>query len=196
MKQIIGVIAALLAFVAYVPYFRDILHGKTKPHAYSWFIWGLTSILIFALQITHGGGPGAYTTATVAFISFAVCLMSLKGSAKYITRSDTLFFVMALVSTGFWLLAKQPTLSMILLIITDILGIIPSVHKAWNRPQEETVAMWSLNSFRHALSILALNQYSLITLLNPATWAITNVLFSLMLIGRRRKIEAQPPSRP
>lgn len=188
MKEIIGIVAAALAFVAYAPYFRDIFKGKTKPHAYSWFIWGLTSVLIFALQITHGGGPGAYTTATVAAISFFVCFLSLRRGTKYITRSDTLFFVMALAAAGCWLLAKQPTLSMILLIITDVLGIVPSLRKAWDKPDEETVSMWSLNSFRHALSILALNQYSLLTLLNPVVWAICNIGFSAVLVGRRRAL--------
>lgn len=186
MKETIGIIAAALAFVAYAPYFRDILKGKTKPHAYSWFIWGLTSVLIFALQITHGGGPGAYTTGTVAVISFAVCLLSLKQGTKYITYTDTIFFIMALVAAGFWLLAKQPTLSMILIITTDLLGIVPSLRKAWNKPNEETISMWSLNGFRHMLSIFALKQYSLLTLLNPVAWAIGNMVFSSILVARRR----------
>lgn len=188
MKQAIGIIAALMAFIAYAPYFRDILKDKARPHAYSWFIWGLTSILIFALQITHGGGAGAYTTGTVAVISFLVCFLSLKHGTKYITRSDTAFFIMALVAAGFWLFAKRPTLAMVLLIITDMLGLIPSVRKAWHKPYEETAAMWGLNSLRHALSIVALQQYSLLTLLNPVTWVISNGLFTAMLLIRRKVI--------
>jgi hypothetical protein len=39
MKELIGIVSASLAFVAYVPYFRDIFKVKTKPHPYSWFIW-------------------------------------------------------------------------------------------------------------------------------------------------------------
>jgi hypothetical protein len=186
MKEIIGIIAAALVFVAYAPYFRDILKNKTKPHVYSWFIWGLTSMMIFALQISHGGGAGSYTTGTVAVVSFVVCLLALKHGTKYITKSDTVFFIMALVAAVVWLFAERPTLSMILLIITDMLGVIPSMRKAWHKPNEETLSMWSLNGFRHALSILALTQYSLLTLLNPVTWAVTNFGFSLMLVKRRR----------
>ncbi len=189
MKEIIGVVAAVLAFVAYAPYFRDILNGKTKPHVYSWFIWGLTSVLIFALQLTNGGGAGSYTTGTVAVISFSVCIFSLKHGTKYVTFADTLFFIAALVAAGFWLIANQPTLSMIFLVTTDMLGMAPSIRKSWNRPGEETISMWSLNSFRHALSILALQKYSLLTLLNPVCWAITNAGFGIMLVIRKRSVK-------
>ena len=188
MKEIIGIIAAAMAFVAYAPYFRDILKNKTKPHAYSWFIWGLTSVMIFALQITHGGGPGSYTTGTVAFISFAVCIFGLKHGTNYITYTDTIFFIMALIAGSFWLFANKPTLSMVLLITTDMLGIAPSVRKAWHKPDEETISMWGLNSLRHALSLLALQQYILLTLLNPVSWTIANLSFSLLLLTRRRAI--------
>lgn len=192
MKDIIGVVAASLAFIAYVPYFRDIRKSKSKPHVYSWFIWGFTSILIFALQITHGAGAGSWTTATVAVISFVVCFMSLKNGIKYITTSDTIFFIMALVAAGLWLLAKQAILSSILLSLADLLGIIPSIRKAWNKPNEETLSMWSLNTFRHGLAILALSKYNIITVLNPAIWVIVNAIFSSVLISRRRVLKNKP----
>lgn len=189
MKDLFGLIAVALAFVAYAPYFRDILAKKSNPHPYSWFVWGLTSILIFALQITHGGGAGAYTTATVAVISFVVCALALKnGGNKDITHTDTFMLLMALISTGLWLLADQPTLSMILLIAADMFGFIPSVRKAWHKPYGETLSMWSINSLRHGLSIPALYSYSVLTLLNPVTWVIANFGFSIMLIYRRRLV--------
>lgn len=188
MKEIFGIVAVLLGFVAYAPYFRDILTKKTNPHPYSWFVWGLTSVLIFALQILHGGGAGAYTTATVAIISFIVCGLALKNNGKKdISPADTIMFIAALVATGLWLLAKQPTLSMVLLTTADMFGFIPSVRRAWHKPEAETLSMWSINALRHSLSIPALSQYSLLTMLNPVTWAICNSAFSLMLVYRRRQ---------
>ncbi len=46
MKEIIGGIAVALTFIAYIPYYRDILKGKTRPHIYSWSLWGLLTVLI------------------------------------------------------------------------------------------------------------------------------------------------------
>ncbi len=188
MKELWGLIAVLLGFVAYVPYFRDILARRTRPHPYSWFVWGLNSVLIFALQITHGGGVGAYTTATVAIISFVVCGLALINDGRRdISRTDTVMFIAALVATGLWLLAEQPTLSMLLLVAADLFGFIPSVRRGWRSPTTETLSMWSVNALRHAISIPALAHYTLLTLANPVTWVVGNGAFSLMLIFRRKR---------
>ena len=34
-KALLGIIAVILAFAGYIPYFRDLFLGKTKPHAYT-----------------------------------------------------------------------------------------------------------------------------------------------------------------
>jgi hypothetical protein len=188
-KEVIGTIAALLVFAAYIPYLRDILKNKTKPHPYSWFVWGLNTAIIFALQVSHGAGAGAYTTGTVVAISFVVCLLGLRHGTKDIVFIDTVCLALALIAMGIWLFAKQPTISIILLVSIDMIGFVPSVRKAWNKPNEETLSLWSINAFRHGLSILALKDYSLITVLNPAIWVIANTGFSFMLISRTNSLQ-------
>jgi hypothetical protein len=187
-KEVIGIIAASLVFVAYIPYLRDIFKGKTKPHPYSWFVWGFNTVLIFALQISHGAGAGAYTTATVTLMSFFVCALGIKYGTKDIKLIDTICLILAIIAAIIWLFAKEPTFSAILLVFIDMLGFAPSVRKAWNKPGEETLSLWTLNSFRHALSIVALQSYSIITVINPGAWAVANFAFSIILVSRRRKI--------
>jgi len=193
MKSVLSLIAITLAFVAYVPYIRDILHGKTKPHAYSWFVWGLLGAIIFALQVKGGGGFGAYVTLSAVIITFIVFLLSLKGGKKDITTSDTIFFGAALVAIGLWVLAKQPILSMVLLVTIDMLAFIPTVRKSWHKPNEETLFTWGLNSFRYCLAIVALSQYNILTLLYPITWTIANVMLALLLISRRKQLSDSIP---
>src|SRR5665213_2891074 len=106
-KEIIGIVAAGLVFIAYYPYLRDIKRGKTKPHPYSWFIWGFNTLLIFTLQVSHGAGSGAYTTATVAGMSFLICLLGLRNGKKDIVAIDTMCLVLAIIAGCIWLFAKQ-----------------------------------------------------------------------------------------
>jgi len=49
-KNILGIIATVLVFIGYIPYLRDIVKGKTKPHIYSWFLWCFVTLIAFALQ--------------------------------------------------------------------------------------------------------------------------------------------------
>lgn len=48
-------IAVVLTFVGYAPYIRDTIKGKTKPHVYTWFVWGLVTAIAYALQLRGGG---------------------------------------------------------------------------------------------------------------------------------------------
>jgi len=190
MKQIIGIVSVLLAIVAYVPYFRDIIKGKTKPHVYTWFVWGLVTSIIFALQVKGGGDWGVYVTLSAAVLSFAVFAFGLKNGNKDIHKIDTVFLLVALLALGMWLFAKQPVSSVIILVTIDMLGFAPTIRKSWNKPYDETLFTWSLNGFRHGLSILALGSYNILTLLYPLAWTIANILFSVMLIIRRKKIKS------
>ena len=191
MKEILGTIAVILAFGAYIPYIRDILKGKTKTHVYSWFVWGLIGFIIFALQLSGGAGPGAYVTLSASIISMIVFLLGLRNGTKDITLTDTIFFISALVATGIWVFAERPILSVILLCIVAIFGFFPTVRKSWNKPHEETSFTWNLNAFRYGLSILALSHYNILTLLYPATWFIANVAFSLMILIRHKQLSSK-----
>lgn len=187
-KIIISIIAVSLSIIGYIPYLRDTIKGKTKPHVYSWFIWTLLTGIVYGLQVSSGAGVGSWVTLAVTIIGFVVFLLGMHKGEKDITKSDTVFFILSLVALFLWLIAKQPILSVILVSLVDMLGFVPTIRKSWDKPFSETLFTYELGAFRHGLSILALEQYSLVTWLYPVSWALANAFFSLMLIIRRRQI--------
>ncbi|MES2970967.1 MAG: hypothetical protein V4702_01435 [Patescibacteria group bacterium] len=188
MKEIIGGVAVVLTFLSYIPYFKDILKGKTHPHIYSWILWGLLTIIIFALQISDNAGPGAFVTLFAGLMCLTVVILSLKYGKRDIVFSDKVVFVLTLVAIGLWLIAKQPVLSIILVTIADILAFIPTVRKSWNKPHTETLSLYVTNTLRFILILFALNTYTLLTALWVVVWIVANALFSTMLIVRRKQI--------
>lgn len=187
-KIIISVIAVMLTFVGYIPYIRDIFKKKTKPHAFTWFIWFLACSTTYALQVLGGAGVGSWVTLIVSIICFFIFILSLKFGSKDITRSDVLFFILAIVSLILWLVVKQPVWSVILIVATDVIGFVPTVRKSWNNPYSETLSTYSISTFRHGLSIFALEKINILTILYPIAWTIANGLFTLMLIMRRKRV--------
>ena len=176
----------ILTFVGYVPYIRDTLKGKTHPHAYSWFVWGLIAILIFALQTDANAGPGAYVMLSGGAVSLLIFGLALRFGKQSITKTDTLFFVLALVSTGIWVFAEQPILALILLWFIDMFGLAPTIRKSWHKPYSETLFLYQTGIIRHGLSILAIVSYNFTTLLFPVTWVSINSFMTIMLTHRRR----------
>ena len=191
-KNVIGIAAIVLTFVGYIPYFRDVIKGKTVPHVYSWSLWAFVTFIAFAIQVTGGGGIGAYVTLTASILCIAVFILgSAKPGKKDITKTDTIFFILALVALGFWLIAKQPVISAILITAIDLLAFAPTIRKSWNKPHTETLSFYSLNTIRFVLAVFALQTYTVATALYPIAWVFGNGLFALLLLIRRRHLHAK-----
>ena len=149
MKEILSFVAVVLTFTGYVPYIRSILAKRTKPHIYSWFIWTLDSFIIFGLQFTHGAGTGSFVAFSAGLCAGTVFLLSLRDKHKQdITKSDKVFFVLALVALVLWLFAKEPILSTVLIMAVDVLGFFPTVRKTWYKPHSEELAFYVINFLR------------------------------------------------
>jgi hypothetical protein len=187
MKETLATIAILLTFVGYVPYIRDTIRHKTTPHIYTWFTWGFVTAIAFGLQVTHQAGPGAYVTLAAAIICFIIFGFGIRQGSKNVTKSDTVFFALSIVALVLWLFAKQPILSVILVSTVDMLAFMPTIRKSWHKPHEETLISYLLNMFRFCLALLALDRYTLVTSLYPATWVMANGVFCVYLIARRKQ---------
>lgn len=190
MKEIIGTIAVVLTFLAYIPYYRDILRGKTHPHIYSWSLWGLLTILLVALQIKGGAGPASWVTAAAGVLCIGVVILSLKNGKRDITASDTVTALLSLIAIGFWLLADQPVISLIFVIAADMLAFIPTIRKSWSKPYTETMSLYVTNAIRFSLALAAIETYTFLSASWIMVWAVGNGLFALMLVIRRKQIKS------
>lgn len=188
-KTILSIIAILLTFIGYMPYIRDTLRKKTTPHIYTWFIWGLVTTIAYGLQVSAGAGVGSWVTLAIAIICFFIFALGMRNGKKDIAKSDTVFFILSFIALFLWLILSKPVLSVILVSSIDMLGFVPTIRKSWNKPYSETLFSYELNFFRHGLSVLALQQYSIVTWLYPVTWVVANGLFSIMLIIRRKQVD-------
>jgi len=86
MKTALGIIATVMAFVSYIPYIRNMLSGKTKPHAFSWLVWGTLTAIAFVGQVSKGAGPGAWVTGFTACVSFFIFVTALRTGEKDIAK--------------------------------------------------------------------------------------------------------------
>ncbi len=189
MKEIIGIIAVILTFLAYIPYYRDIFKGKTRPHIYSWALWGLLTVLLVALQIKGGAGPATWVTAAAGLLCIGVVFLSLKNGKRDITKLDTAVAILSLAAIFFWLIVDQPIASIVLVIVADMLAFIPTVRKSYNHPYSETLSLYVTNALRFGLALLAVEQYTFLSVSWIAAWIVGNVLLSVLLIVRRAQVK-------
>ena len=68
----------------------------------------------------------------------------------------------------------------------DVLGFAPTFRRSYIRPFEEQLMFYVVLALRNLVVISALENYSMTTVLFPATIATACLIFSLMVVYRRR----------
>ena len=107
-KELLAAAAIVLTFVAFVPYVRSIRAGQTKPHAFSWIVWGLGTFVVFLAQLADRGGSGAWPTGVSGIITAYIAVLAYRGrSDTSITKVDWVFLAIALAALPCWLLSLQ-----------------------------------------------------------------------------------------
>jgi hypothetical protein len=186
-KTAIGIIAVVISIIGYIPYFRDIIANKTKPHAFSWLVWGVLNAIAFAGQIHGNGGAGTWAVGLTAVALFAIFTLSIFKGEKNIKLFDWVCLGGAAVALLLWVVTDQLLLSIVLITVIDLLGFLPTVRKAYLKPYQETLVTYEINTLKYFLVVLALQNYSLLTTLFPLAVAIMNGLFVILLIVRRKQ---------
>lgn len=185
-QQLLGGLAVVLGAVGYVFYIHGIIKGKVKPHAFSWFVWGLLTAIAFVAQVADGGGPGAWVTGFTALMCIAFTLVGLGASSRvFIAKSDWFYFVGALTTIPLWYFTGSPLLSVILITVIDALAFIPTFRKAYKHPETESVHTYTLSGIKFIPSIFALQNFSVVTVLYPASLILMNALFVGMVLWRK-----------
>ncbi|MFM2304399.1 MAG: hypothetical protein RLZZ135_1811 [Cyanobacteriota bacterium] len=160
-KEITAILAVALTFYGFLPYIRSILRNETKPHVFSWVIWGVTTFIVFFAQHASRGGIGSWLIGISGIItSFIALLAYLKRSDTTITTADWVFLIAAFSALPFWFFASDPLWAVMILTIVDTIGFAPTVRKAYAHPHEEKIGLFGIFIIRNLLVILALEHYS------------------------------------
>ena len=186
-KEILSGIAIALTFAAFVPYFRAIIAGSTRPHVFSWVIWGSTTFVVFLAQLQDQGGIGAWPIGVSGIITIAIaCLAYLKRGDVHITKTDWMFFLAALSSLPLWYFTSDPLWAVVVLTTVDLLGFGPTIRKTYHQPYSESLTFFALFAIRNLLVVMALEHYSLTTVLFPAVIALACIALMGMIVYRRQ----------
>ena len=187
-KTILGILAVIIGLVSYIPYFRDIFYGQTRPHIFSWLIWSLLEGTDFFAQLSRGGAAGAWVTGTTALLCLSVFIVSLSRGEKNITRTDKISFAGALLGLIFWLVTSNPLTAVILVSVTDFLGFVPTFRKSYYKPDQETTKLYSMSILKLTVSLFALGSFNPTTAIYPASLILTNAAFVTMTLIRRKTL--------
>lgn len=184
--------AALIAIAGNVPYVLDVVRGKVKPHAYSWFVWSIVSCIVFFGQIEKGAGVGAIATGASEVFTIIIFFLSLRYGFRGATKSDTVFLAIALLGIIPWILTKDPTASVVIAAGIDVVAFIPTLRKTWRHPDTENPYLYLSNVARHLLALFSLQAYNVATTAHSIAMLATNAAMTVIVFVRGAKRPAHP----
>ena len=188
-KTILAVIGIVVGFIGYVPYIRDVLAKRTKPHTFSWLAWTLLETIAFVAQVAKGGGAGTWVLGFSAMVALFITCIALIRRDTEIHLFDWIALSGAVVGIILWALTKNPLTAVILVTLSDALAFIPTFRKSFYKPEQETLVEYSLSAVKFIISIFALQSLNLTTYLYPISLIVTNSSFVIMSLIRRKTLQ-------
>lgn len=186
-KLILSWVSIGLTFLAFLPYLRDIVRGSFRPHVFSWVIWSATTLVVFFAQLAADGGVGAWPTGVSALMTILIAIAAYRRKAdSRITTMDWIFFLAAMSSLPLWYLTSDPLWAVVVLTTVDMLGFGPTLRRVWQDPHAESALFYTVFVARSALSIPALESYSVTTILFPAAIGLGCAALVAVILLRRR----------
>lgn len=185
-KVLLGIAATLLGISGYLPYFRDMLARRIKPHAFSWFIWSILTLIAFSVSITKGGAAGSWVLGTQGALNLIIAIAAMRGAKMRITSLDKLCLGLALFGIALWVITMNSLWGVLISSVVDLIALIPTLTKAYKNPFEESTSLFILSGLGFVLSIFALGSISVLTALYPSVIIAANTLLVSMILIRRR----------
>lgn len=188
-KEWLSAFAIALTLVAFYPYIRGILQRAIKPHVFSWVIWGMTTFVVFLAQLAAQGGAGAWAIGVSGSITLFIAVLAYINRADIaITNHDWVFLILAISSLPLWYFTADPLWAVVVLTIVDLLGFGPTVRKAYAHPHSESLPFYGLFLARNLVVVMALESYSVTTVLFPAAIAAACGVLMAVIVQRRYAI--------
>lgn len=165
--------AAFISVCNLFYYIFTVIKGATRPHPYTWMIWGIVTFIVALAQYQNNGGYGCWLTFFVAVNCFINMALGFFKSPEMISRSDRIFLGLCLVAVIIWIVTDNPLWSVILVTGIDTAGFWPTIRKSYGDPFNENRLSFFIYGITYSMGIAALAEYSLITALYPATMVVT-----------------------
>jgi len=190
-KLIFGFGSSLIILLSFIPYIRDILNKKTEPHTYSWLIWGILQVIAAVAQVKNGAGYGSWSSIIISIICFLIVLLSLKNGLKNITKFDSFCLILSLVVIVVYIMIKNPVWAILMAIGINLMGLLPTLIKVYKKPQSETPETFAMGVIATFLSLLALQNYTLVTTLYLTYTMFANLFLTIVIVWRKEKIKCK-----
>lgn len=189
------IVAALAQFLGGCAYVRATLKGHTKPNRVTWALWGAAPILSTIILVLEGAASWAVVPVFMAgFIPMLVLFSSFFNKQAYwkLNTFDYVCGAMGAISLIFWLVADQPVVAVVMLVLTDSFAALPTIRKAWSNPETENAAVFVTGLIAASAGLMTLDNWRVLEYAFPVYLVLVNVMILSAMYGRTVFVKKSP----
>ena len=182
MYYILGIVSAVVFVVAYIPYIAAIIKGETKPHPFSWLLWGIIGLinLFFYLKVgAHETLPLAYATSIFPFIVFFLSIKYWKGGFSAL---DYIVLFLSVASIILYIMFHSATISLAIGILADMFAFMPTIRKTYIDPSSESLSGWGIFLLSYILSVVAISTWTYGVAIYPCYLSTFAVIMCILIL--------------
>lgn len=165
------------------------LRGRAYPNRVTFALWAAAPLIAFAAQVDDGvGGPAVLTLASGVgpLLVLAASFVSRHGAVR-VTGFDVVCGAISVLALAVWLGLSSPGAAVVVAVVADAAGAVPTVRKAWRDPASETASFYVLVGLGAVVTLLTVRSAA------PAEWvfaayvlAVTTALAAIIVLRTRR----------
>lgn len=180
--------SALLVFAGSLSYLCDTLAGKVRPNRTSWLLWSVAPLIAFSAEINHGVGLSALMTFIVGFGPLVVFVGSFfnRDAAWSFSKLDIFCGSFSVVGVVLWQVTGSGILAILLSIAADTLASVPTLVKAYSRPESESALVYFIWSISAATTLLTLDVWQPAAFAFPLYIFVLGIVLTLLITLRSR----------
>ncbi len=193
---ILGILSAVVFLIGDVPYFRDTIKGKIKPHRVTWGIACLLNSISFGNQYASGASDSLWIFGAASLATAVIFIASLKNGVGGHSKLDIFAIIMAVLGVGLWAWFDSPVVSVLSVWAVVLVSLIPTFIKARKHPESETRIAWSCGMVSSILAAISVGQLDWVLLLLPINGTIMQAYMVYLLYIRPRRLRRETAVTP
>ena len=184
-----ALLAALLNLGGCIIYLIATLQGKTKPNKVTWFLWAVVPFIAFFAQIQQGVGLSSVYTFSNGFGPVLVFVGSFfnKQSQWKITKFDIICGTLSVTGILFWYLTQVGNIAIICSILADWLASVPTLVKAYKRPETENGRAFFVGTIAAFITIFTVTRWEFASYAFPLSATLLNLTMFLLIQSKLGK---------
>jgi hypothetical protein len=191
LQVIFGIIAGFFSIVCYIPYIISILKKKTIPSRATWITWTILSTVISFIHYFSGHLQTIWLPICGGIGQGIVALLSLKYGEKGWSKFDLSCLFCVGIGLVMWWHFNSPLPALILNILVDVFGALPTIKKTYFEPETEDLLTWTLYFIGSVFNLFAVSDFSFNSLVFPLyIFSVNAIMVTLVLRPRLQNMKS------